>query len=72
VQILDPILGFGRLQGKEFAAAAISFRTARGGAVDVMVSGLRGRKERAPICGQLYGHAGDRDTTMIPPQWRGR
>jgi hypothetical protein len=70
--ILDSIPGFGRLQGEEFAAVAISFRTARGGAVDVVVSGLRGRKERALICGQLYGHAGDRDTTTVPPQWRGR
>jgi hypothetical protein len=67
VPILDPILGFGRLRREEFAVAAISFRTALGGAVDVVVSGLQGRKERAPICGQLYGRAGDTDTTTVPP-----
>jgi hypothetical protein len=65
VQILDLIPGFGRLQGEEFATAAISFCTARGGAVDVVVSGLRGRKERAPICGQLYGRVRVTET----PQW---
>jgi hypothetical protein len=44
VRILDPIPGFGRLRGEEFATAAISLRAARGGAVVDVGSGLRGRK----------------------------